>query len=65
MMAFVSGAVWLNGTLQRIDFALVEIRRDLKGVSDRLDVSISRSAFVQWTELLQARNPDVNVPEFR
>lgn len=65
MTAFVSGAIWLNSTLQRIDFALTEIRRDLRSVSERIDVSVNRSAFTQWIQLLQAQNQDLDVPNFK
>lgn len=67
VVAFASGAVWLNTKLQSIDFNMEMLRQELKAVTLKLETDHrehwSTRDMQLWAKLLKAQNPDMNIPE--
>lgn len=76
VMLIATGAVWWSAwttrtdwTLARINEQMTDVRMQLEGSRQRFDARFENYYTLRemnaWLKLLQARNPEVDVPELR
>lgn len=69
VIVFLSGALWINGSLTDVERAVTDLghRIDLfdvrlKTVEERGDGNLKASTFRTWAEDLERKNPNLFVP---
>jgi hypothetical protein len=66
VIAITTGAVWLNSTLQSLDFQLTALQNKVDSIQQQLEAaSFDRWTgrdMKLWTELLKAKNPNLEIP---
>jgi hypothetical protein len=66
MIAFASGAVWINTNFQDLSFSNRQLTQSINQLEHRIDGLQDRWTardMTQWVELFRAKNPTLAVPE--
>jgi hypothetical protein len=66
MLAFASGAVWINTNFQDLSFSNRQLTQSITNLEHRIDGLQDRWTsrdMTQWVELFRAKNPTLAIPE--
>ena len=67
--AIITGVLWSNSKLISIQYELKDVRRSILNIETSLEYAASDrwtgNQMYQWVELLQVKNPDLDIPEVR
>ena len=63
VLAVAGGAVWINQALTKIEFGLESLSRDIQAIERTSQQQWRHRDMASWAELLQAKNPELKVPE--
>lgn len=66
MIAFATGAVWINTNFQDLSFSNRQLTQSINQLEHRIDGLQDRWTvrdMAQWAELFRAKNPTIAVPE--
>jgi hypothetical protein len=66
MLAFASGAVWINANFQDLSFSNKQLTQSINQLEHRIDGMQDRWTtrdMAQWVELLKAKNSTLLIPD--